>query len=256
MNRRLVFAAAWLLAAGGAAAQPGASFEVASVKVSQTAKGGGEGSTRESIETSPGSLSMHNVSLRSAVRWAYGVTDFQISSPGWMSFERYDIAAKASGPVANSELRRMLRTLLASRFQMTLHHDSKNEAVYALVVAAGGARLEASKTEASSRITPVGGALEFRNMSMAELAERMPARPFRVDRPVIDRTGLEGAFDFTLKLADNASDLKSSLERREAEQDSSWVIGPLRQLGLRLEAQKGPVEMLVIDHAEKVPGEN
>ena len=93
---RITGIAAALIALTSAAA---ASFEVASVRISQLAKAGGEGSTRESIDPTPGSLSMRNVSLRSAIRWAYSLKDFQISAPGWMKSERYDIVAKAPATV-------------------------------------------------------------------------------------------------------------------------------------------------------------
>jgi uncharacterized protein (TIGR03435 family) len=246
--------AAVLIALATAAAQT--SFEVASVRISQLAKAGGEGSTRESIEPGPGGLAMRNISLRSAIRWAYGVKDFQISAPGWMDSERYDIAAKAPGAVSNDQLRLMLRALLTERFKLALHRETKELAVYALVVGKRGSRLEAAKTEGEGSMRVANGALEFQSMSMAEFAERLSARPFGVERPVVDRTGLQGPFDFRMKLAENDGELKHSLERREIEHDSSMFTAPLEDVGLRLEAQKGPIEILVIDRAEKVPVEN
>ena len=250
--RRILMAV--LVALAPAAAQT--SFEVASVRISQFAKAGGEGSTRESVEPGPGGLAMRNVSLRSAIRWAYGVKDFQISAPGWTDSERYDIAAKAAGAVSNEQLRLMLQALLTERFKLALHHETKELPVYALVVGKRGTRIEAAKSAGDGVMRVKNGALEFRSMSMAEFAERLSARPFGVERPVVDRTGLEGAFDFTMKLAENDVELKRSLERREMEHDSSMFTAPLQELGLKLEAQKGPIEILVIDRADKVPVEN
>lgn len=256
---RTILMAAALSALAPAAAQNG--FEVASVRISRLAKAGGEGSTRESVETGPGGLSMRNVSLRSAIRWAYGVKDFQILAPGWMESERYGIVAKAPGAASNDELRLMLRALVAERFKLAMHRETKELPVYALVlskpvVSKKGTRLAAAKTGGEGTMRVVNGALEFRSMSMAEFADRLPARPFGVDRPVVDHTGLQGAFDFTMKLAENDVELKQSLERREMEHDSSMFTVPLQELGLRLEAQKGPIEILVIRRAEKVPVEN
>src|SRR5260221_14768934 len=82
-----------LVSAAGAFAQPADSppaFDVASVKTSQLGKGGGEGSRRENIQVSPGSVIMRNVSMRSCIRWAYHVMDFQVTGPDWIGFERYD----------------------------------------------------------------------------------------------------------------------------------------------------------------------
>jgi uncharacterized protein (TIGR03435 family) len=199
---------------------------------------------------------MRNVTLRSSIRWAYGVKDFEVAGPGWLETERYDIMAKASQPVPDSQLRLMLRALLAERFQLTLHRETRDVPVYALLVGRKGRKLEASKTEGPASVRPNGGALEFRNITMSDLADRLPARPFGIDRPVIDRTDLAGAFDFTMKLADNDAELKKNLERREADHDPSMFNAPLQDLGLRLEPRKGPVEILVVDHARKVPVEN
>lgn len=256
MSDQRILAAAFLAFLPAAHAQAQPPFEVASVKASQLAKTGGEGSTRESVEISPGSLSMRNVTLGSCIRWAYGMKDFQIAAPGWFTSERYDVIAKASTPVSNDQLRLMLQALLADRFKLALHREMKELPVYALLVDSKGTQLQPAKTEVPSSMRPNGGALEFRNMSMPELAERLPARPFGIDRPVIDKTGLSGAFDFTMKLADNAAELKSSLERRESERDPSLFTVPLQQLGLKLEPQKGPVDILVIEHAQKIPVEN
>jgi uncharacterized protein (TIGR03435 family) len=89
---------------------------------------------------------------------------------------------------------------------------------------------------------------------MAELAARLTGKPFRLDRPVLDKTALDGTFNFTIKLAENNAELKSKFERGNP--DPSDLSGSLQEIGLKLEPQKGQVEMLVIDHAEKVPTGN
>jgi uncharacterized protein (TIGR03435 family) len=252
----LVRVAALIVATGLAAAQRAPVFEVASVRVSQLAKSGGEGATREGLELSPGSLRMHNISLRSAIRWAYGVMDFQISGPGWLAAERYDIVAKAPDSKGADRMRPMLQALLAERFRMAVHRETKDLPLYALLVGKKGPKMEPAKAGGPAAMRPNGGALEFRNTSMPELAERLTTRPFRMDRPVIDQTGLPGAFDFTLKLAGGGAELKSTLEQAELQQDTSLFRGALQDLGLRLEARKGPVEIVVVDRSEKVPLEN
>src|SRR5262249_35906513 len=102
-------------------AQISSSFEVASVKVNPLAAPGGEGSTRDAIQVTPTTLSMHNVTLRSCIRWAYDVKDFQIVAPDWLTADRYDITAKNSESVPIERLRLMLQTLLAERFKLSTH---------------------------------------------------------------------------------------------------------------------------------------
>src|SRR5580698_7072684 len=113
-----------------AIAAQGQSFDVASVKPNRA--GIGENAPREKITASPGSLTMQSVSLQTCIKWAYGLRDFQISGPGWLTSERYDIVAKASGPSTGAELRVMLRSLLADRFKLRSHVETKEKPVYEL----------------------------------------------------------------------------------------------------------------------------
>jgi uncharacterized protein (TIGR03435 family) len=232
-------------------------FDVASIKPNQMGNAGGEKAERENITVSPEGVIMRNVSLRSCLRWAYSVKDFQISGPGWLASEKYDIAAKTAPPTSNDQLRLMMQTLMADRFKLALHRETKDLPVYALVVAKNGRKLhEAAAGDVKGSMRPAGGGLEFRNFSMAEFAEQLAARPLKVDRPVFDKTDLNGTFDFTLKLADNMQDLKSTLEGIEKGEGQAISTIIQQQLGLRLQPQKGPVEVLVIEHAEKVPTGN
>jgi uncharacterized protein (TIGR03435 family) len=226
-------------------------FEVASVKPNKV--GSGETAPREKITASPGSLTMQSVSLQTCIKWAYGLRDFQISGPGWLTSERYDIAAKASASASEQELRVMLRALLADRFKLKTRLETKEKPVYTLVVAKNGPKLNLAK-DGDPSFGPAGGELVFRNFSMADLADRLSSRPFKLDLPVLDRTGLDGRFDFALKLATNPDELKHTLEGME--QGPSIFVFFQDQLGLKLESRKGPVEMLIIESAEKVPAEN
>jgi uncharacterized protein (TIGR03435 family) len=233
-------------------------FDVASIRVNQAGSAGGEGMTNESITVEPGSLVMKNVTLRSSIRWAYGVRDFQISGgPAWISSERYDISAKSSSAAGEAELRKMLQTLLAQRFQLNVRQDSKELPIYAMVVAQPKAGLKAATGGREPAILPEGGSLEFRNVSMMDLAERLGHRPLAVDRPVVDETGLRGGYDFTLRLADGGDSLKRGLE--EADHGGAGgisVADALQQVGLKLQARKAPLPLLTIEGAERNPGEN
>jgi uncharacterized protein (TIGR03435 family) len=227
-------------------APPTPAFEVASVKVSRVWQAGGEGSKREKISVSPGSLTMRNVNLSSCLQWAYMVRFYQIEGPGWLNSDRYDILAKTSEPAPAVQLRLMLRALLAQRFKLTLHRESKPLPVYELAVAKGGPRLPASKGDGDSAMWVSGGSFVFQNMSMADFAERLSGLR-GTERPVVDRTGIEGTFDFTLATAAAA-----------ILQDDGPSIFTLiqEQLGLKVEPRKALLEIIAVDHAERVPSEN
>jgi uncharacterized protein (TIGR03435 family) len=238
----------------GLAATQAQTFEVASVKPNKIGNAGGEGSNRESIQASPGSLAMRNVTLITCLRWAYGVRDFQISGPSWLGTERYDISAKAAGAASEAQMRTMLQTLLAERFKMVLRREQKELPVYALVTAKKGTKLKPSAIDSPGHMSPEGGDLVFQNFSMDELADRLSTIPFKVDRPVVNETGLTGRFDFHLNFASTSAELKSTLEGM----DRGVAVFAFfqEQLGLKLESRKAPMEVLVIEHAEKVPVEN
>ncbi|QOY86912.1 TIGR03435 family protein [Paludibaculum fermentans] len=232
-------------------------FSVASVRPNQAGNAGGEGSERETITLTPANLTMRNVSLRSAIRWAYDLRDSQISGPGWLESQRYDISANTPGQTAQAEVRLMLQNLLADRFKLSVRRETKDLSVYAMTVKRSG-KLTIASGGANS-VLPNGGAIEFHNYSMAELAERLGSRPFRLDRPVVDKTGLEGVFDFSVKFADNASDLKHTLEGMEqgsADGAPSMITILQEQLGLAFKVAKAPVSSLTVEHAEKVPTGN
>jgi hypothetical protein len=108
-----------LLLCGLASAAAPAAFEAASIKVSQTPAGRGLASLREDINTDPARLTMANVSLNAAIRWAYKLGGYEVSGPDWLLTARFDIAAKAANPVAEDQLRLMLQSLLKERFMLS-----------------------------------------------------------------------------------------------------------------------------------------
>ncbi len=235
------------------------SFDVASVKTNKLGSAGGEGRTNEKIDHSPLSVTMTNVTLNSCIKWAWSVEDYQIASaPGWFATERYDIAARTVARASEDELRRMLQQLLAERFHLSLRHEIKDLPVYALVAARSGPRLHPSASGGAPSMRPVEGSLVFQNFSMADLASRFAARPLKVERPVIDKTEIKGSYDFSLKFAGNAAELKSSLEGMDRGDGSGPSIFTVvqEQLGLKLDPRKGPVELLVVERADKAPVDN
>jgi len=110
-------------------------FDVASVKPNQTDSG------HTSIDRNGGVLRMTNVTLKACISLAYGLTEAQVSGPGWLDSEEYDIVAKAPSGAGENQQPAMLRALLADRFKLALHRDTKEIPIYALVVAKNGAKI-------------------------------------------------------------------------------------------------------------------
>jgi uncharacterized protein (TIGR03435 family) len=248
MQIRLLAAAATM--AGSLAAQtltlPPA-FEVASLKVS--APGGGRRGER--IEASPGSLIMGHVRFVTAVRWAYHVLEYQVSGPGWIEDERYDIVAKAAAPVEESELRKMLQTLLAERCGLTIHRSTKEMQAYVVTVGKNGPKMQQSTTEGPMSVKPNGLILTIERADLDEVAA-MATQPLR--GPVVNATGLKGRWDLKLDAAPYLADAANVKELPEMV--GLAITAAREQLGLNVESKKVPVEMIVIDHAEKTPVDN
>jgi uncharacterized protein (TIGR03435 family) len=229
------------------AAQP--TFEVASVK----AMTGPTGGIRQEVR--PTLLTLSGVTLGYAIRWAYGMEPrhtFRTVGPGWIdppTESWYEIAARTGSAASPDEMRSMLQRLLAERFKLVVRREKRELPVYELVVAAGGPKFRASETAGESRIQPEGTAMKLKceRVSMRRLAE-MVGPPW-TGRPVIDSTGLEGSFDFTL-------DLERYRETEGRVDMESTVMRALPQLGLRLRPARVALEVLVVEHAERTPAAN
>jgi uncharacterized protein (TIGR03435 family) len=254
------------LTAGRALAQAETrpSFDVASVKRMVGSSGG---IIRQEI--TPTSLSMHGVPLGYCLRWAYGLqpyAEYRTAGPDWVDpphAEFYDIVAKTGAPATVEQLRRMLQTLLAERFQLVLHREQRELAVIALSVGKNGPKLKPSeKAESDGQIKRRSlNLLDCQGFSMPRLAEFLDGmtRIPRDSHPIVDETGLAGTFDFTLdfeKHWDYDAAGKSVLDAQGHYDMMGTVTKTLRDLGLKLEAERAPVEVLVIDHVEKTPIEN
>jgi uncharacterized protein (TIGR03435 family) len=201
---------------------------------------------------------MTNVTLKSCIVYAYGVTDPQVSGPDWLGSEAYDFVAKAPSGATEDQIPLMFRALLADRFKLALHRDTKELPVYAIAVAKNGPKIKKVESEdhgtSSSR-----GHLTATAISMGRFANVLARPGFALGRPVVDQTSLDGLFSFTLDWTpENTSAVpdRKSNEPRNADEAPTIFVALQEQLGLRLEARKAPVEILVIDHADKVPSEN
>lgn len=252
-------------------------FEVASVKPSALS---GPGPVPMQIQMMPGGgLRANNVTLILLLTLAYDVRDFQITGgPSWLASERYDIQARsgsASDAPASADamrnmtdeqrktyqeqMRQRLRALLADRFQLVIHHETKEVPVYALVVAKGGPRFQEAKEGApnNGRMRLGRGEVNGDGVQMDFVAQVLSNQ---VRRPVLNRTGLKGKYDIKLTWT---PDMPQGFGPPGAPPPGVEAPPPpdpngptiftavQEQLGLKLESQKGPVDMIVIDRAEK-----
>jgi uncharacterized protein (TIGR03435 family) len=226
-------------------------FEVASLKVSRAPPGS------DSSNSTLGSLSMRNMTLRAFIGMAYNLRESQVlGGPKWLDSDRYDIDAKSAGAARYPELRAMLQTLLAERFQLALHRETKTFPGYALVVVKAGLKMPAVEP-GQSNLSTHNGSMTAEKVSMANLAANLARR---LGTPVDDATGFTRVFDFKLELppqdnrATPAIGDTPGVEARDPASFGAALSHVLEdQLGLKLEPRKIPQEVLVIDRAEKPP---
>ena len=249
-------------------------FEVASIKPASPDAQGSQ------IRFMPGGgLNMNNIPLRAMITQAYDVRDFQVSGgAGWVGTERFDITARAErataadGPddfakmtddqrkTAREQMAERLRGLLAERFQLVVHKETKDQPIYVLGLAKNGPKLKENTAPGPRQGMSMNrGRLEGFAAPMAMLGQILSQN---MGRPVVDKTGLTGKYDFVLEWTPDVGAGAGS--GPEGPANINGVPGPSgptiftalqEQLGLRLESQKGPVEIIVIDRAEK-PSEN
>jgi uncharacterized protein (TIGR03435 family) len=243
---------ACLLSWVAAAQSNGPVFDEASIRPSQTPQGRGLPSLREDIKTEPARLTMSNVTLNTAARWAYKLGVYEISGPDWISNDRYDILATAAAPVSEDQIRTMLQSLLAERFKLTVHRQQKDVSGYALAMGKKTPKITEVTEGGGGEGSMTGAALVFEGhkMPLSRLTDILASA---LKLPVRNMTGLEGNYDFKL-------DMRSYLLNRQPGDPPLDLAGIAitaidEQLGLRLEARKIGVNMLMVDRAEK-PGDN
>lgn len=223
---------------------PAQSFEVASIKPNDS------GSGRGTETTGPGRVTCVNTSISSLIQQAFGIRAFQISdAPGWVSSDLFDLTATTgtSKDLSDIELEPYFESLLAERLHLKYHRETKEMQVYALGVAKTGSKMtaHAGGGDNSTHINsgPAKTLMQSTNISMRVLANTLGGR---LDRMVIDNTGLTGGYDLTLEWAPNPSPDST---------EPSLFTALQEQLGLKLESTKAPVEIIVIDNIER-PSEN
>jgi uncharacterized protein (TIGR03435 family) len=273
MTRHVSAALAMLLSALAAFAQSGPQprFEAASIKVNKSGEAGGRFGGR------PEQIVVTNYTLRDIIRNAYGLQRYQIvGGPDWQAQDRFDITAKAPEGTPQSQLLGMVQTLLADRFALRTHRETRDLPVYALVLARSDRRLGPKMQPARFDCAALAAARSRgENPPPAQPAGERPAcgaqaNPGRLlvggyaipdfarnlsgfaGRPIVDRTGLTGAFDFELLWTpDEPPPPGVTLPPWYDPNGPSLVTAVQEQLGLKLDATTGPVDVLVIDSAER-----
>jgi uncharacterized protein (TIGR03435 family) len=256
MKRRIVmlFAIAAMAVASGQAPAP--VFETASIKPSSP------GQLGMGIDLLPARIRIVNSPLRLCIQFAWNVKDFQVSGgPGWADTEHFDIEARAAGPFKGDEFRAMLQALLAGRFGLVIHRETKERPGYALVPARGGAKLPAAVEDPSIQFsrTPSGDRiLRAEGVTMGQLAGALSTA---LEATVVDRTGIEGSFKVSLQYAPESGQRMMSKGGEplpppppDAVPGPSIFTALQERLGLRLEAVKVPMEVIVIDGASRPLG--
>jgi uncharacterized protein (TIGR03435 family) len=221
-------------------------FDVASVKPNRT----GEGNTH--VGHNGGTLTVTNATLKYCILRAYGVADAQVSGPAWLDTERYDIVAKAAADATNDQHQLRLRTLLAERFKLAVHREAKEASVYALVVMKNGPKIkkEALGNGGDGDIASNRGHMTAKAASMNHLAVFLAGPRAALGRAVINETGLDGGYSFTLDWT------PEGINPSGPDSPPPILVALQEQLGLKVETRKAPVEILFIDHVEKLPTEN
>jgi uncharacterized protein (TIGR03435 family) len=218
-------------------------FEVASVRLIQ----GPPGAYNTSLQITPGGFKANYAALRQLAGVAYNIQRVRVEGgPAWMDSDLYAIAAKAENPDTSAngdQIREMLRTLLAERFNFAAHRETKQLAVYSLVVGKGGSKMQEVKNDPPGDPLFIPGApIAFRNMPVGGLVNYLANM---LGSPVHDDTGLKGRYNFTLEF------VRPGRTAAAGESPPDIFEAVQEQLGLKLEGKKGPVEVLVVDHAEK-----
>ena len=197
--------------------------------------------------------------LKLLIAAAYDLNPRTISGgPGWIESDHYDIVAVTPGEVrpTHDEQMSMLRNLLTERFKLTFHREQKVFSIYELEIAKNGPKLKESGAPADeppqliSTVYPQRIVMPARNATMSDLA-RLMQRAI-LDRPVVDKTGLTGRYDFDLEWAPDETQFGGEVPVASADAPSLPLFSAIQQqLGLRLEATRGPIAALVVDRAER-----
>lgn len=197
-----------------------------------------------------GRMTITNTTMRDCAAFAFGIPtgrEFQLVGPGWLDTEKFDIAATYTAPKSREQIQEMMKTMLAERFGLRVHYEPREIESYALVVSKKGAKLTKRNTDADADGAFIYGPghATMRAGTMAGFANRLSGPNFHLDRPVVDLTGIKGAWDFTLAWAPD-----------DSQEGPSLFTALEEQLGLRLETRKLTFQILIVDSINRTPTVN
>jgi uncharacterized protein (TIGR03435 family) len=219
----------------------------------------------EPVFAANGKVTMRSVTMRDLITQAYGEIaetsrlqaiqeEYLSGGPNWLDTDRFELVAKAPPGTPLASERLMLQSLLAERFHLAVHREQKPMPVYALLVGKKELKLQATSEPGDSdckRSFVAGDGhthATCTRISMADLASWLPRlEPFDVDQPAVDLTGIAGAYDFRLEWTPHGLDSGPA---------GITIFDALEKLGLRLQARKEPMPVIVIDHVDRVPTDN
>ena len=266
-------------------------FEVAAIKPSNQ---NAQTQTSAGMNADGSMVRYSALGLKLYLGMAYRLKNYQIAAPDWMASTRWDITAKLPPRSNSKEVPEMMQALLRDRFQMKMHRETRETAVYGLVIGKGGLKLKDSPVDsptnvseppnrnvnaamasgAGTTVTYGNGAyftfgnnrFEGKKLPVTIIADALSRF---VDRPVVDMTGLKGDYDFSMEfspedframmiraaIAGGAVVSPEVLKLLDASSGDT-LVNAVEKLGLKLESRKAPIEMLVIDEAQKTPTEN
>ena len=267
-------------------------FEVASVRQSVPS---GTTQVNIGVHVDGAMVSCTAFSVKDLIQVAYQVKNYQIEGPEWLAGDRFDVNGKLPEGTTRADVPAMLQSLLADRFGMKMHRDSKDFPVYALVVGKGGPKMketpleDEAETAAGGRgavnVAVTGGRngvnlnfgrgayfhfaddkIEARKLAMLQFADTLARF---MDRPVVDMTGLKGTYDFTLNFTPEdfrAMQIRAAIAagivlppealRLLEGASGDSLFGAIQTIGLKLDSRKAPLPVLVIDSINKTPSEN
>jgi len=227
------------------------------------------------MSSDPSIVRYGNLTLRDAVRGAYKVRDFQIVGPDWMSTARFNVDAKLPAGASTDQIPEMFQSLLEERFGLTWRRETKEMQVYALLVGKDGPKLKAAEKQPENQQMAMGTDGKPRPMvsfggSASSVTVRAPSASLLTlvgvttrftSKPILDETGIEGQYDFTLTFV--PEEITSLPGASRTPQSPAPVSDPVpfladavKQYGLRIETRKAPIEMFVVTHIERMPTEN
>jgi len=248
---------------------PKIAFEVVSIKAPEPQP---MNQIRMSRNSDPGRVRFGYFSLKDYIRVAYRVKDFQIEGPEWMETARFDVEGKFPEGATEAQVPEMLQSMLADRFKLTTHRETKEHAIYALVPAKGGPRLKKAEPPAPGATGPRGGGM---NVQIDESGAHLKAASATLsmisemlsrfsELPVVDKTGIEGDYQFDLVMSpETLRGIRAMgggdhgpAEGGASPEGAGTIHEAVQKYGLKLERRKAPMEIIIVDRVEKLPTEN